>query len=165
MESRLVEDREGDIDERVIVNGKAICIWEGDWQPALQNWRRLINQQLRYLADNLPFFGNLQSFSFEASCENDADDGPRWDYLYAVTVFHLVQKLPAGLLSLNLDICGTELFENGGSELHMCQLLGQRLKEFRSVRLRLRSICPELFQDCKVSDSLEKLIIRLNLPT
>jgi len=164
-ESRIAKDREGDIDERVIVNGKTIRIWEGDWQPALQNWKRLINQQLRYLADSLPFFGNLQSFSLEASCENDADDGPRWDYLYAVTVFHLVQKLPAGLPSLNLDICGTELLDSGGNGVHICPLLGQRLKEFRSVRLRMRSICPELFQDCDVINPLDNLIIRLNLPT
>jgi len=164
MESRSAEDQEDDIDERVIVNGKATRIWEGDWQPALQNWRRLINQQLRYLTDSLPFFGNLNSFSLEASCENDADDGPRWDYLYAATVFHVVQKLPVGLPSLNLDICGTELLDNGGNGIHICPLLGQRLKEFRSVRLRMRSICPKLFQDCNVIDSLDNLIIRLNLP-
>jgi len=55
----ILEDREGYIDERVIINGKTIRIWEGDWQPALQKWRRLVNQQLRHLADSLPLFGNL----------------------------------------------------------------------------------------------------------
>lgn len=126
---------------------------------ALQIWRRLINQQLEYFADNLPFFGNLQSLNFETSCENDADDGPRWNCLYAAIVFHLVQKLPIGLPSLNLDICGAELVDNGGNGIRICPLLGQRLKKSRTVRLPLRSICSRLFQDCDVIGSLDKLII------
>lgn len=162
--SQFAEDQEVDIDERVIVDGKVIRIWEGDWQPALQNWKSLINQKLGYLAENLPLFRNLQSFSFEASCESDADEGPRWDYLFAATVFHLIQELPTGLLSLNLDICGTELLDSGGNGFHICPLLGQRLKRFRSARLRMRSICPMLFQACDAIDSLDTLIIRLNLP-
>jgi len=35
-----------------------------------------------------------------------------------------------------LDICGTELLDDGGNGVHMCPLLGQYLKKFCSVRLR-----------------------------
>lgn len=159
------EEEKDDIDDKVVVNNKMISVWKDDRQPALQHWRRFMNQQLRQIAQSLPSFSKLRSFSFEATCEYDADNGPRWDYLDAVTVFHVIQKLPSGLDTLNLDLCGSELLDEARNGIHICPLLAQRLGDFRCVRLRMRSMCPEIFEQCRCTGRLEQLIIKLNLPT
>ena len=154
----------GDADERVIVNGSVVRVWEHDRQPSLQNWRQLVNRQLRYLAENLPDFRNLRSFSLEASSETDLDEGRRWNYLYADSIASIIERLPSGLSSL-LMASGTDLSSDEGNPVHVCPLLGQRLPEFRGVRLRMHNICSTLFQGHSGTVFLEKLVIRLNLPT
>ena len=151
-------------DERVIVNGSVVRVWEHDRQPSLQNSRQLINRQLKYLAENLPGFYNLKSFSLEANHETDLDEGPKWNYLYAESIASIIERLPSGLSSLLMDTSGTNLISDEGKPVHVCPLLGQRLPGFRGVRLRMRNVCQALFQSHSGTNLLEKLVIRLNLP-
>lgn len=159
-------DDEGseDLEEPTIMNGRAVRIWKGDWQPAMQNWRILINQKLKFLADNLPQFADLRSFSLEATCEDKPDRGPRWDYLYAETVAHLVRQLPTGLSALLLDLGGTKLITEENHPVHICSVIGERLEDFRCVRLRTRNICPAILQNSQETTRLEKLVFKLHQP-
>ena len=148
--------------KRFFGNGEIQRVWKDDQQIALQRWRLLLNQQLKNLAKMLPLFTQLQSFALEAAC--DCGSGAKWDYLYADTFALLVRSLPVGLSAVHLDIGGTELIENEAYHTHICQLLGERMKDFRCVRLRMRKICPAIFQACGGTSLLEKMIIRMILP-
>ena len=135
----------------------------------LHRWARRINRKLIELAAMLPET-SLDEFSFEATSESESEHGPRWDYLHDSTLRSLISSLPPFLKNLTIDLCGSRpITPDGGRDpAHMCPLIGDRLPDFQNVRLRLRCICPEVFQTfsskAKIQPKLKTLIIRLILP-
>ena len=137
--------------------------------PTLHRWAGRVNKKLIELAAMLPDT-NLDEFSLEATSESEGERGPRWDYLHDSTLCSLISSLPPFLNNLTIDLCGSRPITpvRGGDPAHICPLIGDRLPDFRNVRLRLRCICPEVFQfsssKVKTQPKLKTLVIKLNLP-
>ena len=136
----------------------------------LHRWAERINKKLIELAAMLPDT-SLDEFSFEAASEFEGEQGPRWDYLHDSTLRSLISSLPPFLNNLTIDLCGSRLItpDRGRDPAHICPLIGDRLPDFQNVRLRLRCICPEVFQfsssRVKTQPKLKTLVIKLNLPS
>ena len=135
----------------------------------LHRWAGRVNKKLIELAAMLPDT-SLDEFSFEAASESEGDLGPRWDYLHDSTLRSLISSLPPFLNNLTIDLCGSRLItpDRGRDPAHICPLIGDRLPDFQNVRLRLRCICPEVFQfsssKVKTQPKLKTLVIKLILP-
>ena len=113
---------------------------------------------------------NLNEFSIEAASEVDSLQGPLWDYLHDSTIRSLISSLPLFLNNLTIDLCGTRLIspDRGREPVYICPLIGDRLPDIQNVRLRLRCICPGVFQTSssksKTQPRLKSLVIKLSLP-
>ena len=136
----------------------------------LHRWAGRVNKKLVELAAMLPDIKNLDEFSFEAASEDDGEQGPRWDYLHDSTVCSLLSSLPPFLNKLTIDMCGSRAItrDRGSDPVHLCPLLGDRLRDLQDVRLRLRCICPQVFPTSSTNSSteprLKTLVIKLCLP-
>ena len=147
--------------------------WRGERQQ-LHRWGGRINKSLVELATVLQLCTHLDEFTLEASSEYEQQKGPRWDYLHDVTIRSLVFSLPSRLNSLTLDACGSRFItpDRSRDPIHLCPLIAERLHNIQNVRLRLRYICPRIFQTAPPSKSttnapqsrLTSLVIRLSLP-
>lgn len=144
-------------------------VWRTEEQQ-LRSWSRNVNEKLVLLAVTLPKFQNLRDLSFEASSESDGRRGPLWDYLFASTVEKFIYAVPKGLKSLTLDICAptVTVSEHDQTPAHLCSLIACRLQDFKHVRLRMRHICPDVFDRSNNTvdqpSNLVSLVIRLSLP-
>ncbi|CAI6311245.1 unnamed protein product [Periconia digitata] len=69
------------------------------------------------------------------------------------------------LTSLNLDLCAAELLPQPSSDHHICTTIAALLGTLRYLRLRMRSICPEVLkpQHHITKLHLNEVIINLNL--
>lgn len=149
--------------------GKQTYLWHTE-EHQLHPWRQSVNEKLVVLASALPNFKNLKDLSFEASSEGDGELGPRWDYLFGSTVEKFIQAVPTGLKSLTLDICGSTVVvsEHNRMPVHLCPLIACRLQDFERVRLRMRHICPRVYDNANKEvdepSNLAFLVIRLSLP-
>ena len=135
----------------------------------LHRWAGRVNKKLIELAAMLPDT-NLDEFSFQATSEPEREQGPRWDYLHDSTLRSLISSLPPFLNNLTIDLCGSKTIrpDRGRDPTHLCPLIGDRLPDFQNVRLRLRCICPEVFNfsssKANIQPKLKTLVIKLNLP-
>lgn len=157
----------------VEVSGRDVGSKKYAWhteEHQLQRWRQRLDEKLIALADILPNFEKLKGLSFEASSESEGSQGPRWDYLFGSTMEKLIQALPTGLESLTLDICGSTARRSSHDRapVHLCPLLALRLRDFEHVRLRMRHICPLIYDmpttPSDIPSRLASLVIRLTLP-
>ena len=143
--------------------------WRGE-QRALHQWAGRTNKKLVELAATLPNSRSLEEFILEASSEYEGKLGPRWDYLHDSTIRSLILNLPSSLNNLTLDLCGSGVItpDRRREAIHLCPFIAGRLRDFQNVRLRLRCICPQVFQSLSATtDSesrLKTLAIRLSLP-
>lgn len=143
--------------------------WHGE-QRALHQWASRINKKLVELAATLPNSRSLEEFILEASSECEGEHGPRWDYLHDFTIRSLILSFPSSLKNLTLDLCGSGVItpDRCRETIHLCPLIAGRLHDFQNVRLRLRCICPQVFQSLLVTtgseSKLRTLVIRLSLP-
>lgn len=129
-----------------------------------QAWMRRINTKVMELADRLASFTSLEQFMFEASSEREKTAGPRWDYISDATLAKLIARLPDCLTTLTLDTSGTEIVPASGRPLHLCPLIAEHLGRVRTVRLRMRCICPVVFNMKGGQLNLESLTIKMSLP-
>lgn len=127
-------------------------------------WMRRINTKLVELADRLASCTSLMELLFEASSEQEASAGPRWDYVYDVSLAKIINGLPDNLTALTFDTCGTDIVPASEDPIHLCPLIAQHVGRVRTVRLRMRSVCPVIFNMANSLLAVESLIIRLSLP-
>lgn len=152
-----------------VMNQQTRWHWRRE-KRTLHQWARRINKRLVELAAILPNTKGLEEFSLEASSEDDGEQGPRWDYLHDSTIRGLISSLPSSLNNLTLDLCGSRAItpDRGRETIHLCPLIAERLCDFQNVRLRLRCMCPQVFQSSSsrpnAGSRLRTLVIRLNLP-
>ena len=143
--------------------------WHGETQM-LHRWGGRINKKLVELATVLQLCNHLNEFDLEASSEYEQKEGPRWDYLHDSTIRSLISSLPSSLNNLTLDACGSRFItpDRSRDPIHLCPLIAERLHNFQNVRLRLRCICPEIFQapalKASAQSKLMSLVVRLSLP-
>lgn len=143
-----------------------------DWtveERRLLAWRKRVNNKLAELVGWLPAMEGLEELSFEASSEYVGTAGPRWDYLTGGSVATLISSLPSGLKNLTFDTCGSTITtsKDDMNPAHLCPLIGDMIREFQHVRLRMRHICPEIFRTLAASTTpskLQSLVIRLSIP-
>ena len=129
-----------------------------------QAWMRRVNSKLVGLADKLATFTALEEFMFEASSEQEMTPEPRWDYVHDVTLGKIIAGLPTHLTSLTLDTCGTEVVPASDHPIHLCPLIAQHAGKIKTVRLRMRCICPVVFNMAIEKLAMEHLTVKLNLP-
>lgn len=119
-----------------------------------------INPGLSGLVDLLTSSSSFRSFSLEAIADSEC----LGYILYPRTFAKILRSLPSGLRSVHLDLCGRNAVAYDEDYEHICPILGGRLRQFESVRLRLPYVCPELIRNSGSQGRLQKLIIRLNQP-
>ena len=129
-----------------------------------QAWIRRVNSKLVDLADQLPAFTALQEFMFEASSQQEISTEPRWDYVHDVTLGKIIAGLPSHLTALTLDTCGTEVVPASDNPIHLCPLIAQYAAKIKTVRLRMRCICPVVFNMATEKLAMERLTVKLSLP-
>ena len=130
-----------------------------------QAWMRRVNVKLVELADTLATFKSLEEFMFEASSEQEKISEPRWDYIQDVTIGKIITGLPNHLTALTLDTCGTGIIPASDHPIHLCPLIAQHAAKIKTVRLRMRCICPVVFNMATEKLAMESLIIKLRLPS
>ncbi|KAK6428038.1 hypothetical protein LTR95_015824 [Oleoguttula sp. CCFEE 5521] len=124
-----------------------------------------------------PFFKDLQNFSeldsvyFEVFRAEAEELGPQWNYLHAETCRLLLTNLPlcSDLTSLTLDTSGSALINSPG-HFHICTTLATVIPQISKVRLRMVSLCPEIFNLASSTTSnpklrLTSLVIKLSQPS
>ena len=154
----------------MITNDKRrMCDWTVE-ERRLLAWRKRVNNKLAELAGWLPAIGGLEELSFEASSEQEGTAGPRWDYIIGEPVANLISSLPSGLKNLTFDTSGSTIVtsKDDRKPAHLCALIAGKIHEFQHVRLRMRHICPKIFQTLaasKTASKLQSLVIRLSIPS
>lgn len=98
----------------------------------------------------------------------DGTQGPRWGYLHDSTPCSLILSPPPCLNNVTIDMCGSGIItrDRGQDVVHLCPLVGDRLRDFQNVRLRLRCICSQVLQPLskpKTKSKLKTLFTKLNL--
>ena len=129
-----------------------------------QAWMRRVNSKLVELADTLATFTTLEEFMFEASSEQELTPEPRWDYVHDVMLGKIIAGLPNHLTALTLDTCGTEVVPDRDHPIHLCPLIAQHAGKIKTVRLRMRCICPVVLNMAIEKLAMKSLIIKLSLP-
>ncbi|KAL8783611.1 MAG: hypothetical protein Q9195_009332 [Heterodermia aff. obscurata] len=129
-----------------------------------QAWMRRVNSKLVELADKLATFTALGEFMFEASSEQERTLEPRWDYVHDVTLGKIIAGLPNHLTALTLDTCGTGIIPDSNHPIHLCPLIAQHAGKIKTVRLRMRCICPVVFNMAIEKLAMERLTIKMSLP-
>lgn len=128
-------------------------------ESRLSNWRGRLNESLFRFAEILSASKKLREVKIETTLT------PRWDYIFASSMGRILTSLPSTVRTLTLD---THACQFASEPLHICAILSQCLLNFQTVRIRMRSICPSILEQCINSpDStsrLMNLVIRLCLP-
>ncbi|MCJ1456051.1 hypothetical protein MMC28_006408 [Mycoblastus sanguinarius] len=143
--------------------------WDAEMEQSLRPWRAGTNYLISELASTLSDFQKLEELSLEASSELEAHEGPLWDYVFDSSIKDIISNLPTTLTNLTLDTCGSNIISpnSGKKSLHFCPLIAERLHGLQNVRLRMRCICPKIFDVSSIqgaASKLKTLVIRLSLP-
>ena len=176
--SAKVQEKETDSDDDWTVSGPVRseqwqagdgCDWDLEIEQLLGPWSRDMNRLLTDFMGTLASFNDLRELSFEASSEEKISSGPRWDYLFSSTMASSISYIPFSLQNLTLDLSGSNTFFNEqGKTRHLCPLIARRLHDFENVRLRMRCICPQIFDRSPLhswtTSNLKGIVVRLSLP-
>ncbi|KAL4810124.1 hypothetical protein BDV18DRAFT_130333 [Aspergillus unguis] len=129
-----------------------------DW-PGDSPKREALNERFSVL---LSTDSRLKSIGLQASAHFDEAQPllPRHDYLSNWSPAGLVASLRTSNIShLVLDTWGSELKE----DVHICPSLAQIIPSLRSVRLRMRKICPRALDLQQDASAVESIIVNLCL--
>lgn len=126
-------------------------------------WEKALVSHLEKLNELLLRCARLENFTFQARSHFNPKDPlvPRQEYLSTLSPAGLIDNLPTSRLSeLVIDTCGSELADN----IHVCPRVVRLIPRLRSIRFRMRRICPEILDiDQTKSPKIENLIINLSL--
>lgn len=125
--------------------------------PTATTWGTDTMINLQILTKSLHEFTALESFSFVAAREFDSKVlkspfEPVRDYLYHAPTFSLLNNnIPTNRLTdLTIDTCGSSLLgctddPNDSEYPHICPLISKYLLTVGKVKIRMRRICPDIF--------------------
>ena len=131
-------------------------------------WERALVNHLEKFSVLLLRCAGLNNFTFQAHSHFDPRDplAPRQEYLSTWSPAGLIDNLPTSKLTeLVIDTCGSEIADN----IHVCPHAVRQIPRLRSVRIRMRRICPEILdidqttEDPTKSSNIESLIFNLSL--
>ena len=126
-----------------------------------------LDKDLVRLAAMIKHSPKLRILRIQAASERSAIQRPRPDYLFLPTIHVFLSS--TNLTSLELDLSGTQLLPRPDQEhsegLHMCTRIAALLTTLRRLRLRLRTICPDVLKPTQHSTKLRlsELLINLSL--
>ncbi|KAK3906449.1 hypothetical protein C8A05DRAFT_29653 [Staphylotrichum tortipilum] len=89
-------------------------------------------------------FRELQAVRFVASWQNRAwraDPLQPRGYLPLRSLEPYLGRLTKHVTSMDLDLCGTDVVDDSGTQLHFCSYVGPLLSKLKTLRLRMRTIC------------------------
>ena len=143
-----------------------------NWRQYRVSWMLGLEHRLLDLARSIRGSNVLKELIFEASSiitrgrsRHQLElSGLRQDYIYDMSMATLIVNLPTSLTMLTLDTCGTEMIAAGVNTLHLCPLIARHIGKIKTVRLRMRRICVEVFNIPIEPRALAKLIVKLSLP-
>ncbi|KAK4224943.1 hypothetical protein QBC38DRAFT_369885 [Podospora fimiseda] len=96
-------------------------------------------------AHELLEFQKLKHFRFHAGYANQAWKGDPFqsDYLPLRSIEPYLSLLPAHVTSMDIDLCGTNVMDEGRSDepVHLCPKLRPLLKTLVTLKVRMRSMC------------------------
>lgn len=120
-------------------------LWEKEYDDA--NTTRL-SQSLQSLAPILPALTSLTTFSFYVAT-NGQEFAPPGLAIRRCDLYQILNLLPPTVKNLEIDTKAREQNHPDDENLHVCDLLKERLPHLISLRLRLRRICPSLLTQSK----------------
>lgn len=139
-------------------------------QKEVREWqKKILLPAMNELFGDLSRFGQLQRVSLECLLEFDNHNGPQWEYLTSSTIATFLRNLPIAhdLRSLTLDLCSGLNYDEI-NDAHICEEVAQVLPRIEDVRIRLRLICPSIFELQETLQAgdvrLKRLVIKLHLP-
>jgi hypothetical protein len=142
--------------------------WDGDLGRALLGaWTIALDNDLAQLAITAKESRKLRMIRIQASSERHPllPQLSRRDYLSLSTIKALLSV--ENLTVLELDLCGTLLMprHEHRDDFHICTSIGALLPTLRRLRLRMRSICPDVLrpQHHDTSLRLSEVLINLSL--
>lgn len=129
-----------------------------------------LDKDLVRLAAMIKHSPKLRTLRIQAASERSAVQIPRPDYLFLPTI-HAFLSTATNLTSLELDLSGSQLRPHPDQEehsegLHMCTRIAALLTTLRRLRLRLRTICPDVLKPTQHHGTklrLTELLINLSL--
>ena len=137
---------------------------------ALRGWQRdSLNPSLKEVFGDLSQFRALEHLLLENLLNTTEAAGHQFEYIYSSTIASALRNLPLtqDLKSLTLDLCPS-LDYSEVDDAHMCEDLAMILPRIQNVRVRLKLICPSLFEpspDLTPSEiRLQSLVIKLHQP-
>ncbi|KAK3709405.1 hypothetical protein LTR37_010966 [Vermiconidia calcicola] len=140
-------------------------------QKALNRWQAdVLRPCLAKLFRDLSHFQVLEIMSLETVFDVAEARGPQWPYLYSSAAASFLRCLPLtqDLKKLTLDLCSGLNYDEV-EDAHICEEMARILPRIENVRLRLRIICPSIFEFSNHPEPrdirLRSLVIKLHLPT
>jgi hypothetical protein len=140
------------------------------WYPRLP-WEAKLKEHLEFFATMTQTSPKLRSIYIRATEEPcmSCPGPPRQDYLYLSTMRSLLSA--NNLSNLDLDLCGSRLITSrnhrheDGQCSHICSNIAAHLTNLRTLRLRMRDICPDVIkpQTSSTRLRLEEVLINLSL--
>ena len=137
---------------------------------AVMQWQRnVLDPNMKRIFHNLKNLEVLGRVSLETVLDASDEVGPQWPYLNSSTIATFLNNLPItkDLMHLTLDICSGLNYDEP-NDAHICEELARILPRLETVRLRLKLICPSIFDlpiDITAEDiRLKSLVIKLHLP-
>ena len=99
------------------------------------------------LFGDLRHFEALECLSLESLLDTNQDTGPQCGHLYSSAVATLLRNLPIlhDLRSLTIDLCAGLNYDEK-DDAHICEELAKVIPHIEDVRLRLKLICPSIFE-------------------
>jgi hypothetical protein len=152
---------------------KILADWDSDSGLVLRAaWTAELDSDLVYLTNILKQAPKLRKIVIVATCEFCLSSPflDRRDYLGLSTVRSLLSSA-SNLTSLELDLCGTRLTspplsqKHDEASFHICTSIAALLTQLRSLRLRMRTICPSVLKPRNkgVEIRLNKALVNLSL--
>ena len=153
-----------------ILHGTRYRVMDDEIQDAkeleyrLSDWRVRLNDRLSCFAEILLASKELCEVKIETTLT------PRWDYIFTSSMGRLLTSLPSTVTSLTLDTHASHFLNraDGSEPVHICAMISQRLQDFQTIRIRMRSICPSILKTAidssNATSRLRTLVIRLYLP-
>ncbi|PGH19229.1 hypothetical protein AJ80_04094 [Polytolypa hystricis UAMH7299] len=150
----------------------------------LSQWSAEMLADLSLFAAWLGTLNTLESFRFQALGESDPGSriqshvfGPR-DYLHRGSMTAVLGNLPVHRLRvLDIDTCDAEIFGRGttigavpaaarkNDDMHLCKLIAKHVATLTSLRVRMRSICPDIFglEDLQFTTDCKTFVFHLTV--
>ncbi|KAH8787851.1 hypothetical protein F5883DRAFT_634753 [Diaporthe sp. PMI_573] len=136
----LLISKEDELDQRM----RNLSVLPTGLSPSHVMLHPQLDGKIRGIIPILKKLDNLASFSLSVEARGNS-------LLKRSTIANLVDALPAGCTSLELDTLGLDI-QNGVDRPHLCDSLRRVMPRMHHVRIRVASVCPALLGTGELSN-------------